>query len=367
VSTLRRGREEAATLLGAVAELFVTGARVDWASVFEGSGARHVDLPTYAFQHQRFWLDAAAPAGDLSAAGLRTADHPLLGATVMLADGDGMLLTGRLSTAAPGWLADHTVFGAPVVPGTALLELVLAAGRRVGTPVVAELILQAPLPLPDHGGVRLQIAVGPIADSGHREVTVHAQPEDGDEAAWTLHATGVLAPAESSAALIVNDLVVWPPAGAEPLPVEGTYPALADAGLGYGPAFQGLRRAWWRDGEVFAEVATPAATDGYDMHPALLDAALHAIGLGGLLPEAGMARLPFAFSTVRMFTSPGGAMRVRLALGDAPDTISLVAADDAGLPAVAIDGLTLRPAARDRFSAGVDAAARLLYGLDWVG
>ncbi|MFF3129446.1 type I polyketide synthase [Streptomyces sp. NPDC057908] len=55
VPALRRNRNEPQTLLRAMAELHVRGPHVDWASYFEGTAARRVDLPTYAFQHQEFW------------------------------------------------------------------------------------------------------------------------------------------------------------------------------------------------------------------------------------------------------------------------------------------------------------------------
>ncbi|MEU9118232.1 type I polyketide synthase, partial [Streptomyces sp. NPDC048483] len=123
---LRKDRPEEVALLGALAQLYVRGASVDWAAQFAGSGARWVDLPTYAFQHERFWPSGGAVRlGDVRSAGLDSAGHPLLGAAVELAGSGGLLFTGRLSVASHPWLADHVVLGSVLVPGTALVELVL--------------------------------------------------------------------------------------------------------------------------------------------------------------------------------------------------------------------------------------------------
>ncbi|MFD6877362.1 MULTISPECIES: type I polyketide synthase, partial [unclassified Streptomyces] len=99
VPTVRKDRPEAATVVTALARAHVRGIAVDWQAYHSDTGAEHVDLPTYAFQREHYWLDAGTLGGDVSTIGLRSADHPLLGAAVTLAGADGLLLTGRLSLA----------------------------------------------------------------------------------------------------------------------------------------------------------------------------------------------------------------------------------------------------------------------------
>ncbi|WP_344317584.1 type I polyketide synthase, partial [Streptomyces javensis] len=275
VGTLRRDEGGPERFLTSAAELHVSGASVDWRKVFAGHGARRVELPTYAFQHERFWLDSPAGVGDVGSVGLGSLGHPLLGAVVSLASGGGVLLSGRLSLATHGWLADHAVHGVMLLPGTAFVELVVRAGDQVGCGRVEELILEAPLILPEQGGVHLQVEVGEADASGFREVSVFSRAEaDGEGAAWTRHAHGVLGSA-TSVSEAQYDFGVWPPVGAEVVDVSGEYVRAAENGLEYGPVFQGLRRAWRRDGEVFAEVGLPEEererAGQFGLHPALFD------------------------------------------------------------------------------------------------
>ncbi|CAM5667132.1 hypothetical protein SCANM63S_07082 [Streptomyces canarius] len=290
VGTLRREAGGLDRFLLSLAELHVAGVTVDLGALLPGG--RRIDLPTYPFQRDHYWLeDHSGHQGDVTAAGLGSAEHPLLGAVVALADAEGALLTGRLSVRTHPWLADHTVRGAILLPGTAFLELAGRAGDQVGCERIEELLLESPLVLPESGSVVIQLAVGAPDPDGRRTVTLHAAPDGTDE--WTRHASGILSAAPVA---LAADLTVWPPRGATPLDTADMYDRYAAAGFGYGPAFQGLRAAWRRDDELFAEVALP--DDQHDqarhfgLHPALLDAALHVTGLA----DAAEARLPFSWT-----------------------------------------------------------------------
>ncbi|MFF8729242.1 SDR family NAD(P)-dependent oxidoreductase [Streptomyces sp. NPDC015171] len=363
LGSLRRDDGGPERLLTALGEAFVAGVPVAWAAVFDGMPVRAADLPTYAFQRERYWLGRSAGAGDVTGAGLQTTGHPLLGAAVPVAEG-GTLFTGRLTTATTPWLADHAVSGTTLLPGTALVELALGAGHDLGCGHLAELTLQAPLVLPGKGALQLQLRVAAADDLGHRALTVHSRPEGAADTAWTAHAAGLLAPQTTAPAF---DLTAWPPPGAEPLPVEDAYTRLAALGYDYGPAFQGLRAAWRRGDETFAEVELPVEAETFALHPALFDAALHADALGAEgTPGAegtdapGTARLPFAWTGVSLYAAGATALRVRLHGGE---TLSLQLADPTGAPVAEVEALVSRPADPAALTAG--APADDLYRLDW--
>ncbi|MGW4297907.1 polyketide synthase dehydratase domain-containing protein, partial [Micromonospora chersina] len=356
VPLVRKDRAEPRGVLEALARLHTEGLTVDWDALL--AGARPVDLPTYAFQHERYWLEPVGRLADVSGAGLGAAGHPLLGAAVSVAGEDMVLLTGRLSLATHPWLADHAVADVVVLPGAALVELVVRAGDEVGVSRLRELTVAAPLVLPASGGVRVQVRVGPADVAGARAVTVHAQAEGDPEAGWVRHAEGVLEPAAADG----PGLPVWPPTATEVDP-DTWYAALAGHGLAYGPAFRGLRRLWTGDGEVHAEVALPeevaAGAGGFGVHPALLDAALHPVGLL-LAGDGGGPRVPFAFEGVQVHASGAATLRVRVSRDG--DAVRLVAVDETGAPVVSVDSLVLRELT------GVTApgaAARSMFEVVW--
>ncbi|MFH8371890.1 acyltransferase domain-containing protein, partial [Streptomyces sp. NPDC018031] len=367
VPTARKDRPEARTAVEALAHAQVSGVAVDWTAVFPGFPGTPVPLPTYAFRHEHYWLRPSADRGDTTALGQSAADHPLLGAAVTLADGGGVVLTGRLSSHSHPWLADHAVAGAVLLPGTAFVELALRAGDEVGCGRIDELTLQAPLLLPERGGVRIQVAVGEPDDTGARTVGVYSRYEDAaqdSDAPWTGHATGRLVPARADAP---EGLTSWPPRDAEEVDLTGFYPRLAEAGSVYGPVFRGLRRAWRRGEEVFAEVALDAADEAaaFGLHPAALDAALHPIGLGGLLRTTGQPVLPFSWTGVELYAGGAAAVRVRLT-PSGPDAVTVAVADTTGAPVASVDALVLRPVSAGALREARGGVRDALFRLDWV-
>ncbi|MEU2870581.1 SDR family NAD(P)-dependent oxidoreductase [Streptomyces olivoreticuli] len=365
------GVPEPRALLEAVSQVHTCGAEVEWPAVL-GTGPVAHDLPTYAFQRERFWLDVPAWRGDVAGLGLVAAGHPLLGAVVSLPDDRGAVWTGRLSLAEQPWLADHTVFGSAVLPGAVFVELTLQAGERVGCGRLEELTLQQPLVLGASGGVRLQVALAAVDETGRCAVTVHSCPDaDGDTGAlggevWTLHATGTMAGVDAPAdGGMDTGLGVWPPHGAASVGVSDLYDRLAEQGYGYGSVFQGVRAAWRRGDEIFAEVALPEPASGdstgFGIHPALLDAVLHM----SIDPSADEVRLPFVWSGVELSGAGGSVVRVRV-VTSADGEVSVRVVDESGAPVLSVDRLVTRPVAREQLRAASDGLRDALFEVEWT-
>ena len=350
VVTMVKGRPEVDSLLRAAGQLFTAGTDVQWAAAFADSNAQRVELPTYAFVRRRFWLsNDSVGSANIASLGLAEAGHALLGAVVDRPDSGGVVLTGRLSLAAQPWLADHTVAGTVLFPGAGFVELALRAGDEVGCTVIDELTLSAPLSVPAAGVVHLQVVVAAAGEDGTRSVTVYSRAAQSD---WVLHAEGVLsdgAPAPGA------DLSVWPPPGADPVTVTGAYDGLAVRGYGYGPAFQGLRAVWRRGTETFAEVELPqqagVATSCFGIHPVVLDAALHALGVADERIET---VLPFSWQGVSLNAAGASRVRVRLAPVGA-GAVSVELADSSGLPVLSVRELVTRAVSADQLTAAVAA------------
>jgi acyl transferase domain-containing protein/thioesterase domain-containing protein len=368
VAALRRDVPEDIAIANALATLHVRGVSPDWKAYYQSRGATPAELSTYAFQRERFWLEASSGAGDVTSVGLDPVDHPLLAAATLLADADGIVLSGRISVATHPWLADHALGGSILLPGTAFLELAIRAGDQTGCARVQELTLHAPLVLPAKGAVRIQVRVGTPAENGSRSLNIYSRADDlAATAAWTQHASGALA-AEPTAEPF--DLSAWPPAGADALDIDGMYEMLAEQGIGYGPVFQGLRAAWRHGEEIFAEVSLPdnakAGAETFGLHPAVFDATLHAIGLSAAAGEG--TNLPYSWSNVELLAAGAAAVRVHVQ-PTGENTVALRLADTSGAPVAAVGTLTLRGISEEQLAAArsrPDATSDSLFRVDWV-
>ncbi|MFC0527337.1 type I polyketide synthase [Phytohabitans kaempferiae] len=375
----RRDRPEPSTVVSAVAHLYTRGVGLDWPALL-GSDLAGVDLPTYAFQRKRYWLDAT-PSGDVTAVGQQPAGHPMLGAVVPLPGTDSVVLTGRLAPGVQPWLGDHVVKGSVLLPGTGFVELAIRAGDQVGCPVIEELTLEAPLVLPAHGGVALQVVVAEAGTDRH-ELSVYSRAENAPAGQpWTRHATGVLTAAPAVEADGPGPWPPagddeWPPAGAVPLDLDRAYERLLARGYDYGPAFQGLRAAWRRGHEMYAEVALPdevkAAAGGYGLHPALLDTAMHADLLDGAdQPGGAPTLLPFVWRGVTLHAAGAAALRVRIVAVDGAEVSTIDVADTAGRPVASVEALVSRPVSDQQITkaaedaGGAGAAGGSLLRVRW--
>ncbi|HWY18788.1 MAG TPA: SDR family NAD(P)-dependent oxidoreductase, partial [Solirubrobacteraceae bacterium] len=395
VPVLRGDLEEARSLFAALGETWMCGVDVDWARLCreaagEATGSQRVELPSYAFQRERYWLERTT-GGALASAGLGALEHPLLAASVALAEDGRRLFTGRLASQTPAWLAEHMVADAVVVPGTAFVEMaLLVAASLENCDLLEELVVESPLVLSESVSVELQLAVEPPDETGRRAVKIYTRPHtavveapEGDRP-WARHASGVLAPAGQTrseqdrlarrAAALAGG--AWPPADATEIPLEEFHAEIAAVGFDFGPTFLGVRRVWRRGEELLAEVSLPEAEQAqaadYGLHPALFDAAIRGMVLRsndgeGDLPQASLEglRLPFAFNDVRLHRRGASALRVLLAPAGGTDAMSMLAVDRDGEVVASMRSLTLRAVASDQLARVHGATRDALYAVEW--
>ncbi|GDY50039.1 hypothetical protein SVIO_006620 [Streptomyces violaceusniger] len=342
VASLRRDDGDMDRFLRSLADAHTHGVAVDWRPALPGG--RAVALPTYAFQRKRFW-----PTAGPSRRPGQT--HPLLGPAEELAGSSDVVFTSTFSTRTHPWLADHVVRDSVLLPGTAFLEMAVRAADETGCHGVAELVLETPLVLTG-GDIRIQLTVhGPDA-SGDRPFSVHSRGEHD----WARHATGRLSVSASPVPPVTSVL----PPDAEPVAVDDFYSALDSVGYRYGASFRGMRAAWRSGDELFAEVALDdtVPTDGFQLHPALLDAACQAMTLAGG-DEPG---LPFLWSDAELHAHGARELFVRLAPAGS-GAMSITAVDHEGTLVFRAGRLLTRPFARPGTGA---VPADSLFTVDWA-
>nr|WP_217167203.1 type I polyketide synthase [Streptomyces sp. AC512_CC834] len=367
-SVLRKDRPEDVTAVTALGQVFASGGTVDWTAFYAGRGAERVDLPTYAFQRRRYWVDAQVGGGDLGAAGFDTAEHPLLKAALTLADSDGVVLSGRLSSRAHSWARKNDVLGTALFPTAGFVELALAAGAFVGCDGVSELSVDVPLALSEHQEPTFQVSVAPANEDGSRKVTIHSKGMDADSPS-VLHVTGTLTVETQQSHA---DLTQWPPPGATSVDVEEARGALFRRGYGHGPALEALSALWRRGDEAFAEVTllgfegAPDEAEGFTVHPVLFEAAAL---LRHFVPgaEDGVT-LPLEWERVSRHAPGVTTLRVRVARPqstEGTEGLVLDLADSAGGPVLSAGSVTSAPMTQDRLALATGSRPDAMFRPQW--
>ncbi|MEV6166593.1 SDR family NAD(P)-dependent oxidoreductase, partial [Streptomyces sp. NPDC051954] len=323
--SLRREDGGLRRLLASMAELFVRGIPVDWARMLPaGIGSAGVDLPTYAFDHQHYWLKATGTAIDATSLGLVGADHPLLGAVVSMPNSGGLMATSKWSLRTHPWLADHLRSDVVVVPSAALVELSIRLGDLASAPVLDELTVDTPVVLPQQGSRSIQVVVGePDDETRRRTVDIYSRAADAPlDAEWTRHAHGTLTPAGREtpvAAGLDTDITE--------VTLDGA--ALRDAGR-------------------------------YGVHPALLDAAVRTAVPSDMLPSV--------WTGVSLLASGAAALHVRQG-GASTEGTCLLLTDPTGQPVMTVEsvrGTPFTPFSPEQ--AGITGALPhdSLFRVDWT-
>ncbi len=371
IPSLNKKQQDHSLILNSLSQLHVSGVKLDWAGYFHDFGTSRVDLPTYAFQKEHYWIEESSERE--VGAGLIDTQHQLLGGSTQIAGTDTHLFSTVVSADEPIWVNEHKVMDAVLMPGTAFIEMMRMAGNKVDDQVwdVSEVIILAPMILQEGHDVRVQITVGGDI-GGTRQVQIYSMPDsDEDISEWQLHAESKLIPTAGS----FSETTILPPAGAEVMDVSSLYSDLEDLGYGYGQTFQGIVEGYHVGSDVWAKVTLPENAESsairYGLHPALLDAAMHSLLLTQRLRDEDSDDVFVPFEAERLTVNQEGLAQlwVRVAsfeMGDGEFWASLDLFDTDGNKVGRLERLHARridrAALRKMTSAGIE---RYQFNLEW--
>jgi phthiocerol/phenolphthiocerol synthesis type-I polyketide synthase D len=374
VATLQRAKPARTRLLNQIAAAHCAGAAVRWWQA--SAPASHVSLPTRSWRHRRYWLRENGTRRSPSRL------HPLLGEhLVMPGEPVRHVWQTRLDPATVPWLADHRVSGTTVLPGTAYIEMGLAAaydafGGELGALVLEDCEFHALLPLDVPRTLTTELTTGA---SGQRELASvvrvlagtggHTQEHMSARVSVFLDSGAVPVPADVDAAAlsqVLRDDHSWTTVAPDDL-----YARIRACGGEHGPAFTGLVelrvRRQARGAEVVTVVSCPeAATPSPRLcaHPALMDIALQGCG-AALLNDPDGVYLPAGVTRLRLPTSPFRPKRTHaivVPLDDGNYRADVRVLDASGRPLLIAEGVTLRRSEAGRLPVTV---ADKLYQRSW--
>ena len=383
-ASLRKGRPDRREMLSTLGSLYVAGANVKWDAVSSG---RRVPLPTYPFQRERHWVAQPSPSRQRPNG---SHVHPLLGQRQRSPHAGAQFLAEVSRNLPAPFFTDHVVFGTVLVPGTAYIEMGLAAARTLrarGPVAVRNVVIESPLALEETTRRHLHVSVEPTtADSSTFVVrsTAADAPVDAD---WTVHARGTLSLDAMPAAPEIPTVADLRERSVTAVDVDGYYRQLDELGLEYGPAFRLVRKLHTGDDGAVGLIEAPPLVDaptlddatGWLLHPSILDAAFHLLGANLLAADpadsSGRVYLPIAIEEVRLVAavpSPArvwATARVRDTTSDPTVRIAdLRLEDDAGTLIAIVSGLQLRAVtpATLRRALAVPGITTKSYRLRWA-
>jgi myxalamid-type polyketide synthase MxaC len=359
----------------------VSGGAFSWGSYYEGQGDRKLVLPSYAWDRQRYWVEAQHKQADATGYKNDAIVHPLLGRRINLAT-DAVLFENRIDQDNLGYLAEHRVHGIAVLPASGFVELACAAGQEVlgqesGISLRAVSLREA-LRLPPEQGVTIQVVVIPQgngASAWRFEIYSNQDGCAGDKRSWQLHAEGQLSLALAEEVGAVARLEELQSRCSEAVAVASVYERCEQIGISYGECFRVLRSVWTGEGECLAEVSLPDSLANealaYVVHPVLLDGCFQ--GIAGLVSrEAGPDEtyLPVGIGRVVVHGRGGLGLysHVRASAGGGGRSgkcFDVQVYNRDGQLLVSVEALELRAVPRQRFMSSGAAVDQWLYQVRW--
>jgi len=332
--SLRKGRDDWRQLLESVGTLFVKGAEIDWFGFDREYERRRLQLPSYPFQRERYWLTLSEPQRLATFSSAHTARneaaHPLLGHRLRLPLSQKSRFEQELDLGLLPMLADHKVHGTPLLPAAAYVEIALAAaaGSLGPAPYVVEdfdilraLALAPERPQLTHTFLMSEAGGG---TASFKLFTLPPTQGDSSEAsAWTLHAAGKVSVTQTGTAPAQRlNLKELQQLRREEIDVDNYYRQLHEQGLEYGPSFRAIAQLWrlQDNSKVLGRVRLPDPltyeSGVFQLHPVLLDACFQLMGATFPAAMDQGAYLPVHIDRLQFFGRPGNQLWCSVVLRD---------------------------------------------------
>ena len=317
--SLRPGQEDWQQLLSSLAQLYVRGVPVNWLG-FDQDYTRHrLPLPTYPWQRQRYWIEAAAFENKLTALTYlksvsSQSQNPLLGQQLDLPGTAEIRFQSQISQNFPAWVKDHRIDETAILPGTAYLEMALAAGAIVAKSknlCLQDVVIAKALILPKDEVKTIQVILSPKeSDIYSFEIYSLTSPanENNGKTSWTLHASGKLLVNEKESLAQQVDLAALQQRCTQEISPESLYQRFQQQGMDYGSSFQGLEQIWWHEREALGKIELPSElvseAGEYQLHPVLLNTCLQV--LEAISPDESQQNtyLPVGLEHLRLWGNP---------------------------------------------------------------
>jgi len=384
--SLRKGQNDWSSVLASLSELYVLGARIDWQGFDREYRRQRLILPTYPFEHERYWFEPAKSPRRIESAGQGPGVHPLLGNRIPSAL-PTQLFAARLSCHWPKYLVDHQVQGSPVFPAAGYVEQALAAADQVFGPdahALENLSIQHAMFLPEAIARTVQVVVSPES-GGACSFETYSQPADAgtEDARWSLHVCGAVrrGSAVPPAEVTGIDLDEVRGRAVKTHAHDEFYrDIMTNRGLVYGPMFRSIHYVYHTPIDALAEVRLPPDVQrelaGYRLHPSLGDAMFQSAS--GIIPlEEDGSYSPYTYmpmgirrvrvlgpATERMF-----AYSVRRSPEDRPSPESVEGdvflVDDQGRVLVEMLGVRVQRVGRGRAAQRTADVQQWLYQVTW--
>ncbi|MEM0968036.1 MAG: acyltransferase domain-containing protein, partial [Verrucomicrobiota bacterium] len=300
--SLKRKADETDEMLRNAANLHLYGRELNWNAIDQAAG-RFVDLPTYAWNRERFWLESEEGTH------LRCSsqEHPVLGIRV---NGTKPTWEFYLDPRLFPYLDDHRFWDSIIFPAAGYGEIGLALCEAVFPGegyCVEELEAKKALFVSETKIPSVRV----VFHDDDRSFYVYSNASGNPLKEWELNAQGRIRKL-GKPELEKGDFEEVKSRMDRHFDHEEYYSDYADAGYQFGPNFQHLQNVWRKHHESIAEIVAPEGVakdvDGYRFHPALLDAVFHAVKGAQIVPDGAKGTdyfyLPAAIGRIRIFREP---------------------------------------------------------------